>query len=339
MPPGAPEADSWRELVMRSMSAPAWLKPGAPHDDVVLSTRARVMRNLRGFRFPHNAPPDELEQILASVSSSASQNLPNWTILSQLSPSERDYLIGCRLISPRFPVNQPGRAVVLEAKRLCSVMVNEEDHLRIQSLSPGWSLRKSRKAASETLDALARDLEFAESPRFGYLSASPYNCGSGIRLSSMVHLIGLAHAKRLPNVLRALADRGVVARGLFGESSRAVGAFLQVSIVSGAIEAFVGAVQYLIDEERRARESISTTELEHRVQSGLEYVATSGSVQLSEALRVLAWVRWGATAAQTSGVTHRDVDTWLATLDFRGPSDEVAAGQQRARFLKERLLR
>src|SRR5688572_26535187 len=113
-----PHAETWKSMVLRSAPAPAWLSADAPHSDVALSSRCRVMRNLRGFRFPHHATPDELLEISKRVIA-AGQDY--FDVYKRLSNAERDYLLGCRLISPDFNALEIGRAVLLDPSRECSV--------------------------------------------------------------------------------------------------------------------------------------------------------------------------------------------------------------------------
>jgi protein arginine kinase len=258
--------------------------------------------------------------------------------LKDLSQSERDYLIGSRLCSPEFQWGQPGRALMLNKQRSTSTMINEEDHIRVQALTAGWSAQKADKLAQEAMAKLQEHLEFARSPRFGYLAASPYNSGQGRRISAMFHLVGLAHAKRLPSVLRALSAGYLAARGLFGESSRAVGAFLQISITDGSRSEFVGACDYLIREEREARRQVGANVLVERAKQALRYAESSRALSLADALRVLGYARWAATA-NVKGMERspRDVDLWLTTLELQGFSDAPEAMRQRADFLRERL--
>lgn len=325
-------------MVLRSMPPPAWLASDAPHGDVVLSSRARVMRNLKGHRFPHHASEAELGQILDRVVDAAVKTDQGFEVLRRATQAERDYLVGSRLASHDFRWNEPGRALLLDEERSRCVMVNEEDHLRVQCLSPGLSIDAADSRVRSTLDGLSETLEFAWTPAFGFLSASPYNAGEGRRLSAMFHLIGLAQGKRLPSVLKALGTRGLAARGLFGESSRAVGAFVQVSISSGTRVEFVGACEYLLREERDARSEIGRPALEERARQAVEFAIGSRSIGLADALRVLGWVRWAASA-QLEGFSAgpREVDRWLTMLEVRGNSNTEVAARDRAAFLRNRV--
>ncbi len=322
-------------MVLHSMPAPRWLSPDAPQSDVVLSTRFRVCRNLRGHHFPHRADPQELDTIRLKIQSAVKAAGLDLETFQHLTHAERDFLLGCRLLSVDFPWTEWGRVLLLDESRTLSLMVNEEDHLRLQTLTAGWSLDHAAAHGRACLDRLEKHLDFAWSPLHGYLAASPYNAGEGLRLSCMMHLIGLAHSRRLPQVLRALAERGLSVRGLFGESSRAVGAFVQISVIGAASRELKGSCDYLIREEREARAALPREELRTLARQAIDYAIASRALTLGDALRVLAWARW-ASVAELKGFTHRprEIDTLLTTLEIRGRLEEKEAAKQRAQFLR-----
>lgn len=330
------ELETWRSMVLRAMAPPAWLSADAPQGDVVLSTRWRVARNLRGFRFPHHASQEDLRSVMAQIKRALPQ-AEGFEFLDRLTHAERDYLVGCRLVSPEFPHRSAARAVIVDHGRNLSLMINEEDHVRLQAVSAGWSIRKAGSTAQELLHKIGSRLDFAHSERFGYLTASPYNAGHGLRQSAMLHLIGLAHTKQLSNVLKAVSARGISARGLFGEASRAVGAFLQFSITHPAEAEFVGACEYLIQAERKARSSIDPEVVGDRFSQIADYVNQSRTLTLADSLRVLGWARLASTMGLRKAESPRAVDEWLTGLEVRNSSDEEIASRQRADFLRKRL--
>jgi protein arginine kinase len=190
------------------------------------------------------------------------------------------------------------------------------------------------------LRALGKSLEFAFSPDFGFLAASPFNTGKGHRLSAMFHLIGLAQSKRLPAVLKALASQGIVARGLFGESSRAIGAFVQVSIVSGSLVDFTGAIEYLLTEERGARSNLPRPMLIQRVMQVRDFALSSRTLSLSDALRVFAFARWAAYAEIDGfGFHPREIDDQLTHLELHAAGEEEKAARLRAEYVRGVLER
>lgn len=318
-------------MVLRAMPKPAWLGDDAPHVDVVLSSRTRVMRNVVGHRFPNRADTPELGAIMRKVLDAARDANLALETFKALTNAERDHLVACRLVSPDFEWTLAGRALLVDADRSVSIMVNEEDHLRVQALSAGWSIDASDRLARACVDALEARLPFAFSPEFGYLSASPFNCGSGRRRSAMFHLIGLAQSKRLPSVIRALGVEGIVVRGLFGEASRAIGAFVQVSVTEASKTEFLGACEYLIREERAARSAVERETLRAKAEQARDFGISSQRLSLADALRILAWVRWGASAEIEGFPTSpRLADETLTALEIRGPEGEEAVARRRA---------
>ncbi len=329
-------AESWKKMVLRSMPSPSWLAADAPHGEIVVSSRVRHARNLRGLRFPHHASSDELRTISDAIKRSV-KGLKVETH-NRLTEAERDFLLGSRLISPDFLYNQVGRALILDHPRAMSLMINEEDHLRLQALTAGWSIQTAHGIADEMLSHLDEHLSFMSSPEIGFLTASPFNAGTAMRRSALFHLIGLAHTKRLMPVLNALSAWDLTARGLFGESSRAVGAFFQVSATRGSLPEFLGACDYLIQEERKARRDVTRLELEDRTKAAREFALASTEISLADALRVFAWERW-ASAAGVPGCasTYRDVDLWVSIMEIHGTQDTQTASRHRATFTRDRL--
>lgn len=321
-------------MVLRSMPPPAWLAPDAPENDVVISSRCRFARNIRGHLFPNHASANELKSIAQAVKEAGTA--VGLEAFRKLSEAEREYMIGCRLMSPEFKPDEPGRLLLLDERRAISIMVNEEDHLRVQALHAGWSIGTSIAQAKDILRALSSRIEFAETPRWGFLTASPFNTGEGIRLSAMFHLAGLAHTKRLAEVVGALSESDLTARGLFGESSRAVGAFFQVSMTRGNLPRFSGACEYLMQEERLARGNMDRDHLNEIVRDAIRFAVVSKELSQVDALRVIAWTRWGIAAGFVS-VPIREIDAILSTLELRNNPDESAAARDRAAALRSRF--
>lgn len=335
MPAGAKESESWRSMVLRSMPPPAWLSPDAPHSDVVLSTRVRIMRNLAGRKFPHACDRNELSEIKKEILAASRETRLNLEALSAIGDAERDYLVACRIVSPDFAWTLPGRALLLDEARSLGIMVNEEDHLRFQALGAGWSLDATEAIAGRAVSLFQERLRFAWTPDFGYLAASPFNAGEGVRQSCLLHLIGLAGNKRLPSVMRALADHGLTARGVFGESSRAIGAFLQVSVLTGKRDEFVGSIDYLIREERIARASLDRDSIRAQAERAAEFAIASRTIGLADALRSLAWIRIATQIeAPGFGADSRAVDRFLTQLEIGSSEGSANSARRRATSLR-----
>lgn len=327
-------------MVLNSMPLPGWLSSTGRDVDVVLSTRVRIMRNLTGFKFVHKAPQEELYTVMSKVLGAASASGLDLEAFKSLTNAERDYLLGCRLVSTDFEWTLAGRALLVDRLRQLSVMVNEEDHLRLQALTSGLSIADADGLAEQALSSIGLRLDFAHSPTYGYLSASYINVGAGKRLSAMCHLIGLAQARRLPAIIHALSSRRIVVRGLFGESSRAVGAFAQISVIGGTPGEFAGACDYLIQEEKKARRAVPVSKLLENANQAREFALASRAISLADALRILAWIRWASTEGHPGfNMKTRDIDSALTLLEVGGNDREESGAKKRAIFLRNLMNR
>lgn len=335
---GETPSESWKKLVLRSMPAPAWLKVDAPEGDIVVSTRHRMARNLTGFHFPSHATSEDLRAVMQQIKSAAERSPLKLNPMTRLTEAERDYLLGARLISPDFQHREPGRMALLDEDRVVSVMVNEEDHLRIQALTAGWSPESADHAANEVLRNLSPYLQFMSHPGLGPLTASPANLPGGERRSALFHLIGLGTMSKLPRMLRSLSLMGLTTRGLYGESSRGVAAFIQVSCTKASEADFKGACVQLIREERMARREVRRDQVLDKVAPAVDFAIASKEISLRDALLVIGYVRWAASIDLEGYRTEpRAADLWTATMEFFGTQDPKVAARHRADFLRTRL--
>lgn len=320
------------------MPPPAWLETDAPDGDVVISSRFRAARNLVGYKFPHRASSEELRKIQSLVKAAAEHSPIPFEAMMNLTEAERDYLLGSRLVSADFPHRDIGRMVMLDQSRVVSIMVNEEDHMRIQALTAGWSVWTAEETARQIINHLEAELRFMSHPEHGPLTASPTNLGGGHRRSALFHLIGLAHTKRLKRMIKSLNHLGLVCRGLYGETSLAIGAFLQISSTSGSVADFRGACTQMIREERMARREVRREEIADKAQQAADYAIRSNEISMRDALLVLGWIRW-ATSIELPGfrAAPRAADAWSSMLEVHGTQDVRTANRHRAEFLRQRL--
>lgn len=217
-----------RELLLKKS---AWMEDD--HSPVVLSSRIRLARNLEDFPFPHLLSGEDalnVENKIARVLEKINVEGPLYYLpLSGLTEIEKQVLLEKHLVSPDFVGAQPNRGVALSIDHRISVMVNEEDHLRMQVLLPGNRLTEAYQLANLLDDALEAHLDFAFRETRGYLTACPTNVGTGMRASVMVHLPALAMTNQVQPVLGALTQIGLAVRGLYGEGSQAHGNIFQLS--------------------------------------------------------------------------------------------------------------
>ena len=287
-----------------------WVEPSGPEHDVVLSSRVRAARNLRKSPFPSAASAKSSASVLAAAFEAA-RKAPSFKgaagiKLDDIEPVERVFLIERRLISQLLAAEPKARGVVVGEREILSVMVNEEDHLRLQAVDSGLCL----KALWERLDALdeqlSQSLEFASDPRWGYLTACPTNTGTGLRASALVHLPGLALSGQLNGVLQGLPRLGLAARGMYGEGTKVVGDFYQISnsttlgrAEGTLVDEVTAAVKALVSRERDARRALADGDhrirLEDMVYRGLGALTHARCISFEETMQHLSYLRAAIT--------------------------------------------
>lgn len=216
----------------------SWADASGPDGHIVLSTRVRLARNLQGTAFTTRARDEDRERIFEEVVAAGrgTRSLgPDAAVfrLEELDRADRQLLYERHLISKELAALdaagrvRPGSGLVLAGD--VGVMVNEEDHLRLQSLYSGFALPRAYGALERLDRELGARLPFAFHPEFGYLTACPTNAGTGLRASVLIHLPGLVLTKEIAKVLQGLSQVGLTFRGLYGEGSEVVGNFFQLS--------------------------------------------------------------------------------------------------------------
>jgi len=212
---------------------PTWMQVPAEKQSIILSSRIRLARNLVGYRFPGKADAGELSRVVQDVQE-ACQGIEmfsgaTYLAMEELGKVQRNVLVERRIISPVFAdIDHPGMVIVNRDENI-SIMVNEEDHLRIQCIQPGLGLQKAWRSISRIDDALSEHLDYAFSGQFGYLTACTTNTGTGMRASLLIHLPALALLNRVEKIIEKLAATEVAVRGFYGEGTEPVGHIYQVS--------------------------------------------------------------------------------------------------------------
>lgn len=214
-------------------TAGEWLRGEGPHHQIVISSRVRLARNLRHRAFPGWAKKAERSTILELLRRRV-EELPDMQdsfseTLQELSALDRQVLVERHLISREHAAKGAGSAVVINRRQTLSIMINEEDHLRIQSIRSGLQLKQAFKLVDKIDSALEDKLEFAFDQRLGYLTACPTNVGTGMRASAMLHLPGLVLSELINQVIQAVSKIGLAVRGLYGEGTEAMGNLFQIS--------------------------------------------------------------------------------------------------------------
>jgi len=287
----------------------SWMSAEGPDSDIVLSSRIRLARNFEAYKFPTLFSHEEAKRIIMNMEDILNQfpiqKFGNMELLKidELQPLHKRVLVEKHLISPNLAEDSPYGAVLLTENEEVSIMINEEDHIRIQCLFPGLQLSEALDAANEIDDWLESHIQYAFDEKLGYLTSCPTNVGTGLRASVMMHLPGLILTQQINRIIPAIHQLGLVVRGIYGEGSEALGNIFQISnqITLGKSEEDIGrdlkgVVSQLISQERSAREALRKTsniQLEDRVFRSLGVLSNSRIIETKEASRCLSDVRLG----------------------------------------------
>jgi protein arginine kinase len=294
----------------RRRFVPPWFDGGGPDKDVVISTRIRLARNLSGHRFPAHASIAEKEEIFDKAASSFRGSSRRKFVyefevinVGRIGKLEQHFLVEERVASVSLIKGEGSRGVARDGDGKLSVMINEEDHLRIQGMDSGFRPRELWEIASKADDSIGGVLKYAYSPRLGFLTACPTNSGTGLRVSCLVHLPGLVLTKTVDQVLQGASQMGVSTRGFLGEHSDILGNIFQLSNratmgLSEAefIESTSGTIMEIIDHERAARERLmkdAKLEVGDKISRALGILRSARMLGFAELLNLTSALRLG----------------------------------------------
>ncbi len=285
-----------------------WLKGSGPESDIVISSRIRLARNLADFPFIRKCSDTdrvEVETILhkAVAEIDSWQERVEYVDVSDLSELDRQFLMERQLISREHSEGSGARSVAIDSSEQFSLMINEEDHLRIQVMQSGFDLHTSYDFIDQIDNLIEQNANFAFHARLGYLTACPTNVGTGMRVSVMLHLPALVMTQEIDRVLRSMTKINLAVRGLYGEGSQAMGDFYQISnqVTLGRserdlIDQISEVVPVIIEYERNAREFLkqeSRNELNDKVKRALGILNSAESISSEETMLLLSSVRMG----------------------------------------------
>ncbi len=284
-----------------------WLKGTGPHAHIVISSRIRLARNLAQVPFPHRLNKKGLSDILENLQGIVGQiNMFKDSMflrLGELDQVDRQFLVERHLMSHEHAATTDGKALIVSQEEILSVMVNEEDHLRIQVLRSGFDLNEAWKIINAIDDALAGKLEFAFREDWGYLTACPTNTGTAMRGSVMLHLPALVMTKQINKVLAAIAKLSFASRGFYGEGTQATGNFFQISnqvslghSEEDIIQNINGLIRQVIEQEEQARQAFllqNRSMLEDKIYRSLGILKNAHIISSQETIELLSMVRLG----------------------------------------------
>jgi protein arginine kinase len=333
-------------------------KRAGPGDRIVMSSRVRLARNLVGFAFPGWARKGDRQRACDGIKS-AVERQPQMrdafsTALDSLNALDKQILVERHLISREHAAKGAGSAFVLSKDESLCVMINEEDHLRMQSLLPGLQLKEAWQAIDRLDTGIEQILDYAFSRELGYLTACPTNVGTGIRVSAMLHLPAMVLDEQVTQIIQAVNKLGLAVRGLYGEGTEALGNVFQVSnqMTLGESEAEIverlsKVVAQIIEHEENARARLLEKKPKmvfNHVGRAYGILANAHNVSSKEAINLLSLLRLGLDLGMFPGVTRSTIEELLiltqpAHLQLRH-SEKLSAEERdtlRADMVREAL--
>ena len=335
-----------------------WLGGTGPESDIVISSRIRLARNLADFPFLSKASAKERGEIERAVCELLPKlDIPDeytYVSLPPLSPVDRLFLVERHLISREHAFGKGPRGVCVAGNEMLSIMVNEEDHLRIQGLRSGLQLRATWELVDDIDSRLEKHLEYAFSPQFGYLTVCPTNVGTGMRASVMLHLPALVMTRQIDKVFQAVTKIGLAVRGLYGEGTQASGDFYQISNQPTLgrseleiIEDIERVIPKIIEYERTVRENLLEQRreiIEDKVWRAYGMLQTARTINSEETMDLLSAVRMGVNLRIITDVPMATVNSLfiytqpahlqkLERAELSSPERDIT----RATFIRNRL--
>ncbi|MDY6827113.1 MAG: protein arginine kinase [Bacillota bacterium] len=305
-----------------------WMEGTGPDKDIVISSRVRLARNLEGQPFPCLAADEITAAILKQVEDMVSGQNGfadfSFQMMEKTPVLEKQALVEKHLISPLLARGAKNGAVLLSKDEALSIMINEEDHLRIQAILPGLQTEEALKMANRCDDQLEKPLRYAFDEQYGYLTACPTNLGTGLRASVMLHLPALIMTGQVNRFLGVLSQVGLAVRGLYGEGSEIVGNLVQISnqVTLGQNENEIignlnSVMRQVIEQEQEARQALldkKRAELADRAWRSLGLLKYAQVMSSHEAIQLISDLRLGFDLGLIKTVDHKLLNELLVLI-------------------------
>lgn len=299
-----------------------WLKGTGPNSDIVISSRIRLARNLEKSPFPHWANKNKSEQTEKLIEDAIRgiDYLKNTSVfkLAEMDPIDKQFLVERHLMSLEHAQKSDHKAVAIDDDEIVAIMINEEDHIRMQVMQSGFNIYEAWDIIDKIDDCLAKELSLAFLSDWGYLTACPTNTGTGMRGSVMLHLPALVMTRQIDRVLAAIAKLSFATRGLYGEGTQATGNFFQISnqVSLGHSEEEVigninGVIRQIIEQENQAREALLSRNkalLEDRISRSLGILKSAYIITSQETTELLSMVRLGSDLGLIKDLNRRTIN-------------------------------
>jgi protein arginine kinase len=295
-----------------------WLQDKGDYRDVVVSSRIRLARNLDKYRFPIRIGTDEASQVYDDVIRSLDKNKYLNFKIKDIPVIERNMLVEKHIISPAL-LNTPNiSGFAMNEHEDETIMINEEDHIRIQVLDSGLSLTKAWEKADELDNRLGSSFKFAFDEKIGFLTSCPTNLGTGLRASVMLHLPAMEMTKEINKVLATIAQFGLAVRGVYGEGTKALGSLYQISnqsTLGDSEETIIKKIDHLTrqiaEKERITRKNIfekSAITFEDKIFRAYGILKNTRIISTDEAVRLISFLKLGITSGLITDNNINDMD-------------------------------
>lgn len=318
----------------RGDSMDKWYIEKGPDSDVVLSSRVRLARNIKNYPFPHKSTMEDQKKIVDETKNalfSGNENMAgvfSYIDFNHLDPIEKAVLVEKHIVSKELVESNRYRGLIISGDEQISIMINEEDHLRIQCLTPGLQLEKAWEACDQLDNLLSESIDFAFDEDIGYLTSCPTNIGTAIRVSVMMHLPALTMSRYIKSVLEALGKLGMAVRGLYGENTEASGNVYQFSnqITLGKSEEDIvmsikNITQQVLEQERALRREIikqNKFKLEDRIYRSFGILQNARIMDTGETLKRLSDLRLGVDMGIIHDIDITDINKMMLLIQPGG---------------------
>ena len=336
-----------------------WYEKAGNDADVVISTRIRLARNLRDFPFPGAMSAEQRGQVIDGISNALSKaNLPDDQKIEVLKTDDLSSirlldLLQKHIISSEFATDDHVRALALSKDEAVSIMIGEEDHLRIQVMGEGLQLQSCYELADKLDDLLGESLAYAFDSELGYLTHCPTNLGTGLRASVMLHLPALEHSGMIGQVVNTVSKLGLAIRGSYGEGTQAIGSLYQLSnqVTLGITEKdAIGNLQSIANQiiatEREARKTIaSQTDIDDKIYRTFGILKYARKVSSNELTNMISLLRMGVSMNIIDGITYDELNTLTSRTGSAAIAQIIGDGEDaeqrdraRAQIVRESLM-
>ena len=338
---------------------PSWIAtPGQDLDGSVLSSRIRLARNLSGIPFPHRATPKLQTQVLSDVISTITEKniIPQSTscFLKDLDSLQREFLMERHLISPAHARDRGEKGLIVSSGEEISLMINEEDHIRVASFKAGFALDDAWEKLSNLDEELRKALPINYDGEFGFTTACPTNLGTGIRVSALLHLPALSLTGKIPALIPRLNNDKIVVRGFFGEGTQAFGDIFQLSnattlgltegtILSHVAKAVRGIVTLERREERHIWDSERRIEFEDRIFRSWGTLKMARVLKFEETMKFISFIRMGVKLGMDIPFNRLFLTSLFFTVQpahlmlLKGRPNDKSPDELRADYIREKL--